>query len=1340
MITKSFRQCGLLLFFLFITQVTTAQKFTDHLHINGRIRVDNEDPTGAVVTITNQTTKKSEKSVTVNITGKFELDLSFFSEYRMTVTKDNHYTKDIDVSTMIPSQVWAKDSIFPPFLMVVTIYKKVPYVTLSFEGRVVGKIAYSPKGKLDNFDSNIFIDDRDIRKEIDQALKDHEDEIFNQKMAEAVEFEKKNQIREAIHAYEEALALRKNDQFIKPKLKELTSDLQNLEKDAALEADFNRLLAGGDENVAKLKYPEAISNFKAALVIKPGNQVASDKLNNAEQLLAKANAERAKLDEAFNKLLTEGDTHVSEKKFSEAIDNFKGALQLKTGDKVATDKLANAEQLLAKANAEKARLDAEFARLLASGDDNVSKIKYTEGITDFKEALKIKPEDKTATAKLANAEQLLAKVNADKAKQDAEFARLLASGDEKVVKQQYPEGITDFKEALKIKPEDKTATTKLANAEQLLAKVNADKAKQDAEFARFLASGDEKVVKQQYPEGIIDFKEALKIKPEDKTATAKLANAEQLLAKVNADKAKQDAEFARLLASGDDQVKGQKYQEAIINFKGALVLKPANALAEEKLSNAEKLLAKVNADKTKMEEAYNRLLASGDINVNKQKYAEGILDFKEALKIKLDDKEATSRLANAEKLLAKVNEDKAQQEAEFVRLLAAGDDNVSLKKYSEGISNFQDALKIKSADLVANTKLTNAELLLAKLNADKTKLEEDFNRLLASGDINVNKLKYSEGISDFKEALKLKPEDKNAKIKLANAEQLLEKLITYKAEQEAEFVRLLASGDEQVKNQKYTEAIGTFKSALVMKPGNEVAAEKLAGAEQFLAKVNADRANQEAEFTRLLTLGDENVARQKFADGIANFKEALKIKPDNKIAAARLTGAEQMLAKLNADREKLDADFAHLIAAGDENVSALKYGGAITNFKGALALKPGNTIAIEKLDQAEKLLARVVADKAALEANFNSLMSSGDANVIVQKYLEAVENFKGALGLKPEDKVAKMRLANAEQLLAKVNAEKARQEAEFVRLLMAGDASVANQKYSEAIVDFKEALKIKPADSVAQSKLTEAEKLLVQLLAEKQKKEDEARMQAEKQKKYKEAIGRADQLFAIKVYPEAKIQYLDAIHISDAEKYPVQRIVEIDSLLAQQVRERLLAQKHTEEQRKMQDEGSYQKNIQTGDLNFAKSLWTVATFYYEEALKYKSGDKYALDRIESCRKMIDSNISLERMQEYTAYVKHADEDLQAKKFSSSRFYYGKASAILPWEKYPIEQLKLVEKLISSTDVNGIEGQYFDAVKKADDAVVQKSFAVARFYYQKAISLKPEEEYAKQQLKRLSSEN
>ncbi len=852
MMPKSLYRFRLLTLFLLIALASAAQKKNnDNFHISGRIRVDNGDPAGTVVSLINSASNKTENSATVSTTGKFEFDLAFFSEYRMTVVKDNHYTKDIDVSTMIPSQVWAKDSIFPPFLMVVTIYKRVPNVTLSFEGKVVGKISYSPKGKLDNFDSNIFIDDKDIRKEIDQALKAHEDEIFNAKMAEAVEFEKKNQIREAIHAYEEALAMRKNDPYIKPKLKELASDLKNLEKDALLDAEFNRWIVSGDENVVKLKYPEAIDNFKSALAVKPGNQIASDKLTAAEQLLAKVNAEKAKLDAAFNLQLAAGDALVNERKYPDAIEKFKGALVMKPANPVAIDKIANAGRLLDLANADKAKQEAEFKRLLAAGDDNVANVKYTEAIAKYKDALKIKPKDVVATSNLANAERLLAQANAEKAKQEAEFNRLLAAGDANVTDQKYPEAIGNFKGALAIKVGDKIATDKIANAERLLAQANADKAKQEAEF--------------------------------------------------------------------------------------------------------------------------NRLLAAGDANVNGQKYP------------------------------------------------------------------------------------------------------------------------------------------------------------------------------------------------------------------------------------------------------------------------------------------------------------------------------------------------------------------------------EAIENFKGALAIKVGDKIATDRLANAEKLLAQANADKAKQEAEFNRLLAAGDANVAGLKYPEGIVNFKDALKIKPGDPMALTKLSEAEKLLALFLADKLKKETELRLLAEKEKKYKETIARADELFNAKTYPDARNQYKEAIKISDIENYPKARIVEIDSLLAKQAADKLLAQKMADELRKLQGEGSYLKNIQTGDANYAKSLWMVAIFYYQEALKFKTGDKYAVERVDDCKKMIDSNVTAKIMKEYTSFLKKADEDLQAKKYSSSQFYYGEASRILPWENYPKGQLILVEKLISSTDFNGIEAQYFDAVNKADDAVIQKNFAIARFYFQKAISLKPAEEYPKQQLQRLSSE-
>jgi hypothetical protein len=412
----------------------------------------------------------------------------------------------------------------------------------------------------------------------------------------------------------------------------------------------------------------------------------------------------------------------------------------------------------------------------------------------------------------------------------------------------------------------------------------------------------------------------------------------------------------------------------------------------------------------------------------------------------------------------------------------------------------------------------------------------------------------------------------------------------------------------------------------------------------------------------------------------------------------------------------------------------------MTNFKDALKVKPNNEVALSKLANAEQLLAKINADKTKLEEEFAKLLAAGDLNVAGRKYPDAIDNFKGALTLKAGDKIATAKLANAEQLLAKVNADKAKLEAEFTRLLAAGDANVTGLKYPEAITNFKDALKIKPNDPVAASKLSATEKLLTLFLAEKQRKEAELKILADKQTKYNETIARADQLFAGKSLTDAKDQYREAIRIFEQEKYPKDRIASIDSILAQQAKDKIAAQKLAEQQQKLQGEGSYLKNIQTADANFAKSLWTVAIFYYQEALKFKAGDKYAIDKVENCNKMIDSNITAARMQEYTANLKHADDDLQAKKFSSARFYYRKASEILPWENYPKGQLAVVEKLVSSTDVNGIEAQYYDAVKKAEDAVVQKNFAVARFYFQKAISLKPDEEYPKQQLKRLSSEN
>ena len=103
-----------------------------NFQIPGKVKMDSGDPDGTIVNLVNLDSKQIEKTVNVPSSGKFDLELSYFKEYRISVTKNGYYQKDIDISTIVPRNVWDKDSVFPPFSIIVSLYKKIEGVKLSF--------------------------------------------------------------------------------------------------------------------------------------------------------------------------------------------------------------------------------------------------------------------------------------------------------------------------------------------------------------------------------------------------------------------------------------------------------------------------------------------------------------------------------------------------------------------------------------------------------------------------------------------------------------------------------------------------------------------------------------------------------------------------------------------------------------------------------------------------------------------------------------------------------------------------------------------------------------------------------------------------------------------------------------------------------------------------------------------------------------------------------------------------------------------------------------------------------------------------------------------------------
>lgn len=96
-------------------------------------------------------------------------------------------------------------------------------------------------------------------------------------------------------------------------------------------------------------------------------------------------------------------------------------------------------------------------------------------------------------------------------------------------------------------------------------------------------------------------------------------------------------------------------------------------------------------------------------------------------------------------------------------------------------------------------------------------------------------------------------------------------------------------------------------------------------------------------------------------------------------------------------------------------------------------------------------------------------------------------------------------------------------------------------------------------------------------------------------------------------------------------------------------------------------------------------------------------------------------------------VEKADEAYETGDFSVARFYYNKAREYKPDDEYVNERLRVADQLAETTANRMANREYDEAMQKAAQAFDSENYAVARFFYRKALSLKPNDEKAKQKI-------
>jgi hypothetical protein len=379
--------------------------------------------------------------------------------------------------------------------------------------------------------------------------------------------------------------------------------VENLEEDmAAKQAEFDELIASGDENVSDEKFEKAISDFQDALAIFPDNETATTKLADAQAALA-AMEDAEKLEENYQNLLALGEDNMSAGKLDEAKQNYQDASELKPQEQLPKDKISEIEELIAKQ-----QKNEEYEAILAEADEAFDNKEFDEAIGKYADALKVKPAESYPTNRKKEAERL--KAEREEAKDlNEQYDSLIASADELFDSEEYEDAIAKYEEAAALKSEESYPGNKIAEAQDMIAQRDARLANKEAEaerqakldqFNQLIDQGETMLSNEEFDQARAKFQEAADLMPEKNLPRQKLqevddaiaANESEMAAEERAERqAELNAEFDALIEQADAKFDDGSFEEAKADYQAALAIKPNEGYPNSRLERIEEKIA-----------------------------------------------------------------------------------------------------------------------------------------------------------------------------------------------------------------------------------------------------------------------------------------------------------------------------------------------------------------------------------------------------------------------------------------------------------------------------------------------------------------------------------------------------------------------------------------------------------------------------------------------------------------------------------------------------------------------------------------------------------------------------
>ncbi len=467
------------------------------------------------------------------------------------------------------------------------------------------------------------------------------------------------------------------------------------------------------------------------------------------------------------------------------------------------------------------------------------------------------------------------------------------------------------------------------------------------------------------------------------------------------------------------------------------------------------------------------------------------------------------------------------------------------------------------------------------------------------------------------------------------------------------------------------------------------------------------------------------------------------MKPEETYPQQRIDEIGTLLAQLSAAQKA----YEDAVKRGDLEFRRESFDAAKTAFNDAKSAKsdeiyPDEMIA--KIDSivtnrarlAEEAAAAELAQLAALQAekdkNYSDAITRADNFFNETDYENARNDYRSALTMKPEETYPQQRIDEIGKKLSELELARKTQELldkNYANLIQQADRFFTASNYTQSKLKYGNALELKAEETYPKEQLVEIEKIL------KQQKLDE---------EYRLIIVVADGFFKTESYLQAKMEYENALSLKSEEQYPKSQIRKIDDIL-QKEQQRILAEKETAEDLKRRTEQIAQINseidaqnveseagltnlfnqfILKGDALFTSKQYNVSRAWYYKALDIKPTESHPNQRIAEINRLIGSLLLSQLDRDYQGFIDLADSTFRNNDLAVARGWYNRALGVKGNEVYPKDKIAEINAKIAERMAGQAGQQFEENVAKAAKAFDEKNYNVARFWYKKALELRP----------------